>query len=260
MAKVAKSVEKTYNAKQFGARMGKMKEKFNDTAANVSAEVFQKLPDGTYTCQIKPAVFKETKNKSLMVRIQFVVIDGDMEKRRDEVTTFIDENRCYEDGDLAGVPYGLVDVTRTAKNLGIETTDSDGTAKDFAEILEELETICEAEPNVTVLCSTKKYTPQKGPNAGKEQTAYNRSITGLVDGGDSDDAEESEEDTEDAEAEDEAQEVEPSFAVGDKVKYKVGRVVHTCTVKKVHEDGTYNIQGADKKPYNKIAEDDLTAV
>jgi hypothetical protein len=41
----------------------------------------------------------------------------------------------------------------------------------------------------------------------------------------------------------------------------VGRVVHICTVKKVHEDGTYNLQGtADKKPYTKIAEDALTAV
>mgnify|MGYP003654270727 CR=1 FL=1 len=254
-----KKTDKTYNAKQFAGRMGNMKKKFNDGAANVSAEAFQQLPDGTYTAQIHAATFKETSNGNLMVRIPFTVTEGELEKRRGDCTAFIDDKACFNEGDLAGVPFGMVDVTRNAKNLGIATVDDDGSARDFGDILEELEEVCAAEPIVTVICSSRTYTPTKGPNAGKERTNHQAKISGLVaagDGGgdDNDDADV------DADADDDSGDDEsPAFAVGDEVKMKIGRVTHVCKVLKVNSDGTYNLKGADKKVHSKIEEDKLTA-
>lgn len=257
---MAKAKEKTYSASEFANKLGGIKKKFNDNVANISAEFRQSLPEGTYTVKVRPVTFRET-NSAMMVSIPFTVHEGQYKGRGGSVTIFIDENRCFDSGELEGVPMGLVDLTRNAKNLGVDTVDARGKARDIGDVLEELEAICAEGPLATVDVSEYTYTVKKdGPNKGKEATGYRINYTGLVSLEEDEEStdEEEEQEVEEEEVEEEESEEEesdeeeeseedpqPLFEVKEKVKFKQGRVTKNGTIVKVvtkDDEYFYNIK------------------
>lgn len=270
-----KKTEKTYSAKDFAKKMGGVTKKFDKSVATMESAVFAPLPKGTYTVDVHPAVFKETKTGGLMIRIPFTVAEGPLKGRRDSVTIFFDENQLIKSGPNEGKPRGLIDAVRNAKNLGVDTSAMKG----FDEVLTGLEEVTSLEGlQATVVVDAYEYVVTKaGPDKGKTKTGTSSVFAGVV--GVADEAEEEEEtsdeeteeeteDEEEAEEEesDEEEEATPAFATKDKVKMTKGRMSLSGVILKVgaqNDEGefTYSVKtDKDKKVHQNVLESALEAL
>lgn len=264
---------KTYNVKQFSAKLGKVKSKFTDEVAN--AENWSNLPAGTYNVQLSTMVLQETKDGHPMIRVPYTVIDGEHAGRKGSVNAVVDPNRCVKEGNAAGTPWGLFDISKIAKSIGVSTTEG-GSARDLDDVLADMEEVTSAEPGAVLVVREREYEEKKnGKPTGVMKTAINEFFSGLLvvddeEGSDEEEEEEEAEESEESEEEEEEEEAEeseeeeeeaaePAFNVGESVKYKEGRKILKGTIRKVNEDGTYNVMGQDKKLKRNIPEDELFA-
>lgn len=254
---MAKQVEKKYDRKTFLGKIGGAAKKFNNNVA--AAEGYTELPKGRYSVQLHEMELRNTKTGVPMIVFPYTVVEGEYNDKKGSIFITIDPKRAVKEGENAGVPMGLFDLSRTSKSLGVPTMDDAGDARSVDEILEDLETVTGAEPLATLEVSERPYKKD-----GKDAIAINKAFLGLLDsdGSGGDDGNDDTAAGEEGEGEGEGEDNDPptpSFEVGDEVKYMVGRKQLKGTIRKVNADGTYNIMGQDKKLVRSVEEDKVSS-